>query len=162
MNRAKITTRITLGMPTTKANSPTRQRCSIEHHTIDSKNFGIFVNALSGKHVALHPRFSGQHDELNEQFDKSAGWMHAYGRPTGQHGTPTPGAVGTNSCNVYSSPDRDQIYFLLGSLRSSIGTHQVRTSYSVCPKRRITCTYAPTQQEQKIGNQEWLVKQNKR
>ena len=29
----------------------------------------------NNKHVALHPRFSGQRDELDEQFDQSMGWM---------------------------------------------------------------------------------------
>ena len=45
---------------------------------------------------------SGQHDELDEQFDTSAGQMHAYGSLTSHYGTITPRAIGTSVCNADS------------------------------------------------------------
>ena len=51
----------------------TRLSCSPEYHSLDPEIFGdTWTNY---KHVALHPRFSGQRDELDEQSDQWKGWV---------------------------------------------------------------------------------------
>ena len=113
----------------------TRYRCSIEHHPIDSQNFAIFVHKLTGQFGAFHPRFAGQHDKLDEQFDKPTGWMYAYCCPTGQYGTPTTRTIGTNCRNAGSKstiPGQRSSSIPAGSNdspRSSIGTCQVILRY---------------------------------
>ena len=40
-----------------------------------SSMFSAKLTKPNHQHVTLHPRFSGQHDELDEQSDQSTGWM---------------------------------------------------------------------------------------
>ena len=56
----------------------------------------------TAQHVAIRLRFSGQHDELHEQFDKSAGWLHAHGCSPSQPWKPKAGAIGASSCSVHT------------------------------------------------------------
>ena len=65
-----------------KAKIHCKPLASTKYHSLDSEIIG---DAWSNcKHVALRPRFSGQHDKLREQSDQAAGWVAANGCSTSQ------------------------------------------------------------------------------
>ena len=136
----------------------------MDYH-IDPKIFGI--NWPSRFHVALHPRFSEQNDELDDQSDQSTGWMPTNGCSTSKSRTIATRTTGTTvamrALNM-PSPDTDQIQYLrahlahrevqLQHVRSERATHFVQEKNYL-----HTCVYSAA--KLKIGSPEWSAMQNK-
>ena len=111
---------------------------------------------------------SGQHDELDEQFDKPTGWLHAKGCSTTQHGRPTTRAVGTNRSNADTKrtiPGQrsNSIPIVINWLteKLNLNTFGQNEILTLSKKKNYLHICAYSTVKQKCGNQEWSVKQNK-
>ena len=73
--------------------------------------------------------------------------MHAYGHPTGQHGQEQVEQTVAMSNPKGPSPDRDQAQYLRDQLahRDAELEHVRSERDTDLPKKKTTCTYAPTQ-----------------
>ena len=149
--------RITVRVPTTKESETTRSRNSPQYHHLDAEIVGHVWDTT--QHAALHPRFSGQHDEWDEQFDQSTQWVPTDGCSTSKYwktSTKTIGTNASNECTEFTIPrqiSNSLSTCSIGSPRCSSAT-QIRTKYSFCPKRRTTCSRAfPQERSERLGIQ---------
>ena len=151
--------------PPAQTSKTTRSRCSPEHCPIDPEISGQFWSNI--EHVALHPRFSGQDDKLDEQCDQSTGWVPTDGCSTSKSRMIATSAAGTNAsneCTNYAIPDRDQVQYLCAQLaHRDVQLEHVRSeqvTHVVQEKSYLhICVYSAA--KLMTGNPEWSAKRKK-